>query len=80
MEALKGRGFEGVILAYAREVVVQHDEEANRAAEEVVKNEGEVDADVEIWKRGTLDTVEMAETGDFVALKYASPHVGRVHW
>lgn len=27
---------------------------------------------MESWKRGTLDTVEMTEKGDFVALKYAS--------
>lgn len=68
--ALKGRGFAGVMLGYAREMVV----------EEVGKREGEVDAEMEGWKQGTLETVEMAERGDFVALKYASPQVERVRW
>ena len=72
VDALKGRGFAGVILGYAREVVMRHDG-ADRAPDEMVKSEREVAAEIEVWKKGTLDTVEMAEKGDFVALKYASP-------
>ncbi|KAA6416332.1 MAG: proline oxidase [Lasallia pustulata] len=69
VDALKRRGFTGVILGYAREIVMQHDQ-ADHAPEAVPKKEGEVDADIEIWKKGTLDTVEMTQKGDFVALKF----------
>lgn len=71
VKGLKGRGFAGVILGYAREVVVEH-EKAKSASEEVGKDKAEEEAEIEGWKRGTLETVEMTEKGDFVALKYAS--------
>lgn len=72
VEGLKGRGFAGVILGYAREVVVE-DEKAKLASEEVGMDKAEIEKEIEVWKRGTLETVEMTEKGDFVALKYARP-------
>ena len=69
MRGLKVMGFKGVVLGYAREVVMEHDE-ANRRPEKVAMNEGDISAEIENWKKGTLETVEMAGKGDFVALKY----------
>lgn len=68
---LKGLGFSGVIMGYAKEVVLTdaqlktlessglHGEEMEKA----VKNE------VIPWAKGTLETIRLAEPGDYVALK-----------
>lgn len=71
MARLKGLGFSGVILGYAREVVLtnkQIDDLAmsgleGKDMEDSVKNE------VIPWANGTLETVRLAEEGDYVALK-----------
>ncbi|PHH69418.1 hypothetical protein CDD80_6746 [Ophiocordyceps camponoti-rufipedis] len=63
---LKNIGFTGVILGYAREVVLS-DEQVDglgKDTSDVVENE------VEPWTRGTLETVNLAAVGDFVALKF----------
>ncbi|KAI9828528.1 MAG: hypothetical protein M1819_006584 [Sarea resinae] len=60
---LKEIGYKGVILAYAKEVVLGIDQ--------VQDNEDvSVKQALSAWKEGTLKTVEMAEKGDFVALKF----------
>lgn len=72
---IKGLGYTGVILEYALEVL-----------EGGGKGEGAVSAaktaeEVETWRRGMVETVEMAEEGDFVGLKYVLllllPHCSR---
>lgn len=68
---LKGLGFSGVILGYAREVVLTEAQTKELAscglegdvAEECVRSE------VLPWKEGTLETVRLASEGDYVALK-----------
>lgn len=64
---LKNIGFTGVILCYAREVVLTGSQAKNLNAgletEECIKNE------IIPWAEGTLETVRLAEPGDFVALK-----------
>lgn len=68
---LKGLGFSGVILGYAREVVLTDAQTKDLAscglqgdvAEECIKNE------VVPWANGTLETVRLASEGDYVALK-----------
>lgn len=69
---LKGLGFSGVILGYAREVVLTDAQTKDLAnfglkgeeIEEAVRNE------VLPWAKGTLETVRLASEGDYVALKY----------
>lgn len=69
---LKGLGFSGVILGYAREVVLTDAQTKDLAnfglkgeeMEEAVRNE------VLPWAKGTLETVRLASEGDYVALKY----------
>lgn len=65
MMSLKNMGFQGVILGYAREVVVEEDE----SVEKEEHDERSAKAEIEAWKRGTLDTVHLAGKGDYVALK-----------
>lgn len=62
---IKDLGYRGVLLGYAREVLVGEsdvdplDEKAGRE-------------EVQTWLDGTLTTVDMAQEGDFVALKYVT--------
>lgn len=71
MARLKELGFSGVILGYAREVVLTDTQLENLSScglagkemEDCIKNE------VIPWAKGTLETVRLAEEGDYVALK-----------
>ncbi|KAF2458307.1 FAD-linked oxidoreductase-like protein [Lineolata rhizophorae] len=55
-------GYDGVILEYALEVL--------EAGEKGVTEEEEMKA-IEKWKKGCLDSVSMAEPGDFLGLKWS---------
>ncbi|KAL5000088.1 FAD-linked oxidoreductase-like protein [Aspergillus recurvatus] len=63
INAIKHLGYRGVLLGYAREVLVgesktdPRDEQASRQ-------------EIQMWLDGTLQTVDMAQEGDFVALKF----------
>jgi len=68
--SLKNLGFSGVILGYAKEVVLTAEQTENlascgqgSAADECVQKE------IIPWATGTMETVRLAEPGDFVALK-----------
>lgn len=67
---LKNIGFTGVILGYAKEVVL----EKSDAKELTIANLGQesardIEREINPWRDGTLETVRLAEPGDFVALK-----------
>lgn len=73
IDSLKQIGFSGVILGYAREVVLSDSEtkdlascaaEGGAAAEECIRTE------ITPWAEGTMETVRLASPGDFVALKF----------
>lgn len=72
---LKGIGFSGVILGYAREVVLTDGETEHLAACGLESEAAEACIQNEVipWARGTLETVKLAEPGDYVALKYVLP-------
>ncbi len=70
IDALKHIGFSGVILGYAREVVLSQEQTQNlascgegSAAEECIRDE------IIPWATGTMETVRLASPRDFVALK-----------
>ncbi|KUL88435.1 hypothetical protein ZTR_05480 [Talaromyces verruculosus] len=68
---LKQLGYAGVILGYGREVVMDGDEEegiASAAGE--AQNADQILREIREWKEGTMQTVELADEGDFVALKF----------
>ncbi|KAK5251552.1 proline dehydrogenase [Cryomyces antarcticus] len=57
MKALKDVGYRGIILEYALEVL---------------KSEGgNVEKDIETWRQGMIETVQMTAEGDFVGLKWS---------
>ncbi|KAJ5583384.1 hypothetical protein N7535_002004 [Penicillium sp. DV-2018c] len=60
---IKELGCRGVLLGYAREVLVGADSEA-------AYDEKAAMAEIKTWMDGTLQTVDMAQPGDFVALKF----------
>ncbi|KAI1643359.1 proline dehydrogenase [Daldinia loculata] len=71
IDGLKKIGFTGVILGYAREIVLTDAQtqklsacEEGPVAEECVRSE------IGPWAAGTLETVRLAQPGDFVALKF----------
>jgi hypothetical protein len=71
IDSLRQIGFSGVILGYAREVVLSDEQTAHlascgegAAAEECIRNE------INPWAAGTLETVRLAGQGDYVALKF----------
>jgi hypothetical protein len=59
----KGLGCRGVLLGYAREVLVA-DSNASQHDETLARQE------IDTWLQGTLQGVDMATEGDFIALKY----------
>ena len=62
VEGLKRIGYRGVILGYAKEVVLRNGEAEGEM--------GEGREELERWRRGTMETVRLTERGDHVALKY----------
>jgi hypothetical protein len=74
---IKDMGFKGVILTYAREVVIEAsgEQEVGVGVKEV-KEEGipaqepAFDEGIEAWRQGVLETASMLEERDFLALKY----------
>ncbi|KAK2004416.1 proline dehydrogenase [Colletotrichum falcatum] len=74
VQRLKALGFRGVILTYAKETVfdhltqlaVEHGKVSGAAA---ASSAGSFDANIEDWKRGTLETAAQIEEGDYLAIK-----------
>lgn len=64
-------GFQGIILAYAKEIVL----EKGTAVEDGKSDEAK---DVEAWKKGTLETVRLADRDGYAALKYEPPYFGHL--
>ncbi|KAI0877189.1 proline dehydrogenase [Hypoxylon argillaceum] len=72
VDGLKGIGYTGVILGYAREVVLTDEQTRNLSsckegpvAEECIRNE------ITPWAAGTMETLQLAGPDDFVALKFS---------
>jgi hypothetical protein len=68
---LKRIGFTGVLLGYAKEVVLSDKQAENLAAGKLGEETEElIKAEIMPWAEGTLETVRLAEPGDFVSLKF----------
>ncbi|KAJ5928801.1 hypothetical protein N7466_007757 [Penicillium verhagenii] len=63
IQNIKGLGCRGVLLGYAREVLVGENADAPIDAKAAL-------AEIQMWFDGTMRTVDMAQEGDFVALKF----------
>ena len=69
---LKKIGYAGVILAHGKEIVLEKGEkvEVSSGTSTGSEDHGTL-KEVQEWKDGTLKTVEMAEEGDFIGLKFS---------
>lgn len=67
LSGLKRIGYKGVILAHAKEIVLKGVETltAKEKCDDLVAK-----SDVEAWKQSNLETLDMVEEGDFIAVKY----------
>ena len=69
---LKEMGYAGVILGYAKEVVLEgKDAEALDAGLDCAEQNRCNREEIAAWKNGNLETVRLADKGDFVALKFS---------
>lgn len=78
IRSIKDIGFKGVILTYAREVVVDERTKQERGLGlQATSEDGSDDqlaekekfAEIEAWRSGVSETLEMVSEGDFLALK-----------
>lgn len=73
VKQMKTMGYKGVILGYAREVVVDKTTSAEKSVGSVDEEEADAQTshctDIESWGKGVLKTVEMIGKDDFLALK-----------
>lgn len=66
-------GYQGVILGYAKEAVLNADEAANNIIPSAAGGQQygpRYYEMIEEWRNGTLQTLRMLGPGDFLALKY----------
>ncbi|PHH82838.1 hypothetical protein CDD82_4571 [Ophiocordyceps australis] len=68
---VKGIGFTGVILNYAKEVELSDSQAGQlKASNARTETQDMIDNEVRPWAEGTLATVGLTEAGDFVAVKF----------
>jgi hypothetical protein len=72
LAGLKQLGYEGVILGHAREVVLSQDDVESEDHPISRREKDRCDAeDIETWKQNLIETINLAEKGDFVGLKFS---------
>ncbi|CAK7231368.1 proline dehydrogenase [Sporothrix bragantina] len=71
VDGLKAIGFRGVILGYAKEVVLKDEEKKNLASFDAESRKETTAEEIRAWTDGTLETVRLTAAGDFVALKFS---------
>ncbi|OJJ50286.1 hypothetical protein ASPZODRAFT_149647 [Penicilliopsis zonata CBS 506.65] len=69
VKSMKDMGYKGVILGYAREVVVNEPEDCNIPISEQNQQTLHLRA-VEEWKLGNLQTLKMIGPGDYLSMKF----------
>lgn len=72
VKQLKDLGFKGVILTYAKEMVFDHKSKASIHHESKPAADlapPEKDNDIEVWRTGTLNTIDLISEGDILAIK-----------
>ncbi|EAS28609.3 uncharacterized protein CIMG_09813 [Coccidioides immitis RS] len=75
VEGLRSMGYRGVILAYAREVDLSNSQFQSGTADSDALHKEHVAQ----WLQGTLRTINYAQRGDYVAVKYTGAGIGCVH-
>lgn len=70
---IRSLGFSGVILCYGKEIQIP---ESSRPNIEVLHDPHQtLDQEVELWKQGNLETLDMLGPGDYLGIKYDIPNL-----
>jgi len=69
VKELKDMGYKGVILAHGKEIVLAKGEKVSMSS--LPSEDQSIEREVQEWKEGTLKTVQIAEKGDFIGLKFS---------
>lgn len=59
-------GYTGIILCYAREITVDEHSPAQSNTDEDTKS---IVRNIDIWREGTLETLEAVGKGDYIGVK-----------
>lgn len=71
IDDLKTTGYNGVILGHAKEVVLTKEDADGLDSSADEAHQAQINArDIGQWKQNTIDTINLAQEGDFVALKF----------
>ena len=68
MSQIKSLGFSGVILCYGKELQIQ--EPIQPRVDDFKDSHQSVDQELEWWKQGNLETLNMLGDGDYLGMKY----------
>jgi aspartate aminotransferase len=75
MKSMKEMGFRGTILTYAKETVFDHatNTQHGLGVEDSKTGDTKFCENIEAWRKGTVETVELLGEGDQLAVKYVLP-------
>ena len=65
---IKSLGFSGVILCYGKENQIQ--KSGQHLMDDVEHSDSVFDEELQFWRQGNLETLDMIGDGDFLGIKY----------
>ena len=68
MSQIKSLGFSGVILCYGKEIQIQKPSQPH--VDDFKSLHQSFDQELEFWKQGNLETLDMLGDGDYLGIKY----------
>lgn len=68
---IKSLGFSGVILCYGKEIQIQKSSQLH--LDDLHDSHQTFDQELELWKQGNLETLDMIGDGDYLGIKYDAP-------
>ena len=71
MSQIKSLGFSGVILCYGKEIQIQQPSQPR--VDDFKDSHQSFDQELEFWKQGNLETLDMLGSGDYLGIKYDAP-------
>ena len=71
MSQIKSLGFSGVILCYGKEIQIQKPSQPR--VDDFKNSHQSLDQELELWKQGNLETLDMLGDGDYLGIKYDAP-------
>ena len=71
MSQIKSLGFSGVILCYGKEIQIQ--KPCQPRVDDIKESHQSFDRELEFWKQGNLETLDMLGDGDYLGMKCDAP-------